>query len=106
MNEIYALYAGRATPDEVLAAARAGDPPEAELKQRLMYAHLYVGLWASCGAGILPAKAEPGNDKAGGTPAPQAVEHITLAAEKYAGDDYMSDVARVHASAIVARGKE
>jgi len=100
MDQVYALYAGRATPDEVIAAARAGNPPEPELKQRLMYAHLYVGLWFSCVAGVLPAKPDEAKAKAGETPAPQAKEkeHITLAAEKYAGDDYMSDVARVHAA--------
>jgi hypothetical protein len=97
--EIYALYAGRDSPEDVLSAARAGDPPESELKQRLMYAHLYVGLWSSYGAGILPAKPE-GQQEACKMPAPQGkeIEHITLAAEKYAGDDYMSDVARVHAA--------
>jgi lipoprotein NlpI len=105
LNEIYALYAGRFTPDEVIAAARAGDPPEAELKQRLMYAHLYVGLWFSCGAGVPPAK--PEDKEAGRMPAPQQKEkeHITLAAEKYAGDDYMSDVARVHAATFAKQPK-
>ena len=81
MNEIHALYAGKGTADEVLAAARAGDPPPAELKRRLMYAHLYVGLH---------------HETAGN--AGKAKEHVTLAAQKYAGDDYMSDVARVHAA--------
>jgi lipoprotein NlpI len=108
MAEIYALYAGRSRPEQVLAAARAGDPSEAELKQRLMYAHLYVGLWFSCGAGVPPAKPEEGK-KAGETPAPQAQakekEHITVAAEKYAGDDYMSDVARVHAATFSTHPK-
>ncbi len=37
MMEVYALYGGKAKPDDVLAAARAGDPRPAELKQRLFY---------------------------------------------------------------------
>jgi lipoprotein NlpI len=79
MKEIHALYGGKATADEVLAAAGAGDPPPAELKRRLMYAHLYVGLY---------------HEAAGD--AGKAKEHVTLAAREYAADDYMSDVARVH----------
>jgi lipoprotein NlpI len=43
--EVYALYAGKAKPDDVLKAARAGNPSEDELKERLFYAHLYLGLY-------------------------------------------------------------
>ena len=91
MDQIHALYAGRGTPEQVLAAARAGDAeaPPRERNRRLMYAHLYLGLY---------------HEAAGG--ADKAKEHITLAAEKYAlEDDYMSDVARVHA-ATFKRGQE
>ena len=45
MREVYELFAGRATPDDVLTAARAGDPTDSELRKRLFYAHLYLGLW-------------------------------------------------------------
>ena len=86
MKEIHSLYAGKATADDVLAATRAGDPPAAELKRRLMYAHLYVGL----------------HHEAAGA-AGKAKEHITLAAREYAGDDYMSDVARVHLATFEGR---
>ncbi|MGH7134201.1 MAG: tetratricopeptide repeat protein [Pirellulales bacterium] len=46
MMEIYALFAGKATPDGVLSAARAGDPTADELRHRLFYAELYLGLYA------------------------------------------------------------
>jgi hypothetical protein len=49
------------------------------------------------------AAADP---KAGETPAPQqlakAQEHIRLAAQQYAENDYMGDVARVHAKTFAA----
>lgn len=84
MTQIHALYAGKLQPEDVLAAATAGDPPAAERRRRLMYAHLYLGL----------------HHEAAGDAA-QARQHITLAAEKYAlEDDYMSDVARAHAATL------
>jgi lipoprotein NlpI len=85
MMKIHALFDGKATPDEVLKAAGAGDPPPAELKHRLMYAHLYIGLY---------------HEAAGN--AAKAAEHIKLAASNYAGTDYMSDVARAHAALMKA----
>lgn len=45
MMEIFGLYAGHVTPEEVLAATRAGDPPAEALAGRLFYAHLYLGLY-------------------------------------------------------------
>ena len=59
--------------------ARAGNPTGPELRGRLFYAYLYLGLFAE----VL------GDDK-------QAREHITKATHEYGGTDYMSDVARVH----------
>ena len=79
MMKVLDLFAGRAKPDDVLAAARAGEPAEKELKQRLFYAHLYIGLYYEAASETKSAR-----------------EHVELAANKYAGDDYMSDVARVH----------
>ena len=79
MMQIHALFAGKATPDEVLAAAGADDPQSRAAKMAHFYAHLYIGLW----------------HEANGR-ADLARKHITLAAEKYAGADYMGDVARVH----------
>ncbi|MDB5331226.1 MAG: Tetratricopeptide domain protein [Phycisphaerales bacterium] len=83
MSEIHALFAGKATAQDVMKAAAAGDPVPSELKPRLFYAHLYVGLY---------------EEAAGHTDA--AKEHILLAAEKYADDDYMGDVARAHAAVL------
>ncbi len=45
MMQIYALFAGQATPDDVLAAARAGNPSPQQLRERLFYAALYIGLY-------------------------------------------------------------
>jgi lipoprotein NlpI len=79
MTEVYALYAGKAKPDDVLKAARAGNPKEEELKRHLFYAHLYLGLYY---------EAEGDKEK--------AREHITKAADDYRIGHYMGDVARVH----------
>ena len=85
MDLIYSLYAGKGTPQSVLAAAR--DAPERQRQRAMVYAHLYIGLWHEVGG-------EPD----------QAREHITLAAEKYAlENDYMSDVARAHAATFKER---
>jgi lipoprotein NlpI len=45
MTEIFQLFAGKATPEQVLAAARANDPPADVLAGRLFYAHLYLALF-------------------------------------------------------------
>jgi len=79
MMEVYALYAGKAKPDDVLKAARAGKPTEDELHKRLFYAHLYLGLYY-----------EAEGDKK------KALEHMTKAADDYPIGHYMGDVARVH----------
>src|SRR5262245_6022671 len=79
MMEVYALFKGETKPDDVLTAARAGQPPAAQLKQRLFYAHLYLGLYYE-------ALGDP----------KQALEHLTKAAQDYQVGHYMGDVARVH----------
>jgi lipoprotein NlpI len=84
MMRVFDLFAGTAGPDDVLMAAKAGDPEPAQLKTCLFYAHLYIGLY----------------HEASGA-AEKAREHILLS-EKYAGDDYMGDVARVHAAVLKA----
>lgn len=78
MMEIYALYRGKAEPEDVPAAARAGDPSPEQLNRRLFYAHLYLGLYYEangkpklCRKHLKQAVARP-------------IEH------------YMWDVARVH----------
>jgi uncharacterized Ntn-hydrolase superfamily protein len=83
MMKIHELYAGTATPKDVQDAAAAGRLEADESRMRLFYAHLYVGLY---------------HEAAGR--AAEAREHILLTAEKYAGDDYMGDVARAHAAVL------
>jgi len=79
MMQIHALFAGKAKSEDVLKAARAGEPAEPELHRRLFYAHLYLGLYCEA----------IGNET-------QAREHITQAVHEYGDTDYMSDVARVY----------
>lgn len=80
MMAIYALYQGEGSRDEVFAACDVGEPPAIERKQRLFYAHLYVGL----------------HYEAAGETA-KAREHITKASVEYPIPHYMGDVARIHA---------
>ena len=82
MMQVYALYAGKAGPDDMLSAARAGDPPPEELNRRLFYAELYLGLY---------------HETAGR--ANEAREHIEAAVGHKIGH-YMWDVARVHAELL------
>jgi len=88
MMTVYDLYRGKATPEDVLAAANGGDATDEERKRRLFFAHLYLGLY--CDA--------TGDRK-------QALEHITLAAHMYYLGDYMGDVARVHEE-VLLKNKE
>ena len=60
-------------------AAREGSPSPEELKQRLFYAHLYLGLY---------------HDAVGDRAA--SLEHIQKAAGEFYADHYMGEVARVH----------
>jgi lipoprotein NlpI len=83
MMEVYALFAGKAKPGDILAAAKAGQPEPDQLKQRLFYAHLYLGLYY-----------EAAGDKK------QALEHLAKAAEEYKNPHYMGDVARVHVALL------
>ncbi len=78
MMQVYALYAGKMSPDDVLGAVRAGNPTETQLNQRLFYAHLYLGLYY-----------DAGGDKK------RALEHIEKADSHKIGH-YMWDVAHVH----------
>ena len=84
MMQIYDLYRGKKKPEDVLAAAKAGQPIAAELNGRLFYAHLYLGLW---------------HEAAGR--ADEAKTHL-LEAEKHKIGHYMWDVAHVHAERLRA----
>jgi len=89
MAEIHALFGGKSKPDDVLAAAKAGDPPSATLNNRLFYADLYLGLYY-----------EATGDES------RAREYIFKAAERSQENDYMGDVARVHAELIRKKEKK
>ena len=87
LMKVYDLFHGDAKPEDVLAAARAGNPSKEERNSRLFYAHLYLGLYYDV----------MGDGK-------QALEHMTLAAHKNTTSGYMGDVARVH-ELILLKGK-
>jgi lipoprotein NlpI len=75
MKEIHALFAGKATAEQVLAAAR-----ESTGEDGMFYAHLYLGLYYDALADKVKTR-----------------EHIFKAARDFKADHYMGDVARVHA---------
>lgn len=80
MMEVYELFAGRATPDDVLSAARAGEPAATELNQRMFYAEYYLGLHAEATGDLKGAR-----------------RRIKRAVKEHAiPKQYMWDVARVH----------
>src|SRR5262249_17849708 len=79
MMEVYSLFGGKIKPADVLAAVEAGDVPAEQRNAQRFYAHLYLGLYAEA----------TGDRK-------QAVEHLTIAADKRRIGHYMWDVARVH----------
>lgn len=83
MAQIYALFAGKGSVDDVIKAVNAGNPSLKEMNQRLFYANLYIGLYY-----------EAMGQK------PLAREHILKAAEDYTAGHYMGDVARVHANLL------
>ena len=86
LMRVYDLFAGKAKPDDVLAAVEEGKPSKEERRLRLFYAHLYLGLHY-----------EAEGDKK------KSLEHMKMAAEDYGVPGYMHDVARVH---LELRGKE
>ena len=80
MKEVQRLFAGKAKPEEVLKAAESTEAAPRERSRHLFYAHLYLGLYF---------EAVGESDK--------AAEHIRAAAAMAPRDDYMGEVARVHA---------
>jgi lipoprotein NlpI len=81
MMEVYALFAGKAKPADVLKAANtvSDKAPKELLRQQLFYAHLYLGLYYEA----------TGEQKL-------AREHMAKAGKDYVVGGYMGDVARVH----------
>lgn len=45
MMQVFELFRGQAEPNDVIAAAKLGNPDAMTLAGRLFYAHLYLGLW-------------------------------------------------------------
>jgi len=78
MRQVYDLFKGELKPDDVLAAAKAGNPAKGQLNSQLFYAHLYVGIYY---------------DLAGDRK--RALENLDAAVDHRIGH-YMWDVARVH----------
>lgn len=78
MSEIYALYRGTGSVDQVLSAAArvARDPRQ---QNALFYAHLYLGLYF-----------DALGDRA------KARDHLSKAVNEFGAEHYMGDVARVH----------
>ncbi len=79
MMQVYELFKGKLQPADVLKAARDDKLSEDQLRPRLFYAHLYLGLYHDA----------TGDRK-------KAAEHLALAAGKYRIGHYMGEVARVH----------
>lgn len=80
MKQVHALFAGRAKPEDVLAAAEAEKDPNVR-KNSLCYAHLYLALF----------------EEARGNQA-KSNEHIARAAGEFRQPHYMGEVARIHSA--------
>ena len=89
MMVVYDLFAGKAKPENVLAAVEKGKPKEPELNSRQFYAHLYLGLYY-----------ESTGDKK------KAMEHLEKAGADKSIGGYMGDVARVHMELMRRKAKE
>ncbi len=79
MKELQELYAGKGSEDAVLRAAVAGTVSTAEKKDRLFYAHFYLGLYKEA----MKERAD-------------ALKEMQLAAGDFSQRHYMGDVARIH----------
>ena len=79
LMQVQALFAGNAKPEDVLAAAKAGNPSESQLQERMFYANLYLGLYYEA----------VGDDAL-------SREHIKAAVKDFRPGNYMWEVARVH----------
>ncbi len=88
MAQVHQLFAGKAKPEDVLAAAKAA-PAETRAGEPMFYAHLYLGIYFEA---IGDAK--------------QARDYIFKAAERANENGYMGDVARVHAEILRKQEKK
>lgn len=82
MAQVHRLFAGNASPEDVMAAAQAASD-NGRAGEPLFYAHLYLGLYYDA----------TGDGK-------KAREHIEKAAERADRNGYMGDVGRVHAGRL------
>lgn len=78
LEEVHALFKGTVKPEQVIAAAKAKSN-QANLRNHLCYAHLYLGLYFEA----------LGNEK-------KSAAHMKKAAIDYKMDHYMGKVAQVH----------
>ena len=85
MTEIYELFKGAGTVEEVWKAVKKGEPVGEELDNRKFFAELYLGLY-------FEAKGD----------AEKAYEHIRRAATEFRAEHPMGDVARVHFKRLLA----
>lgn len=79
MKKIHELFAGKATPEDVLKAAASSGAPTLDLNRQLFFANFYVGLYFEA----------IGDEQ-------RAKEFISKATGPFRTRDYMGDVARVH----------
>ncbi|HJS07241.1 MAG TPA: tetratricopeptide repeat protein [Pirellulales bacterium] len=87
MMEAYALFAGKATPADVLAAIKRGTPDNGELHRRTFYGNLYLGLY---------------HDMKGERD--RAAEHLKVAV-KHPIEHFMWDIAKLHLAVLTVDGK-
>ena len=80
MKEVQRLFAGKAKPEDVMKAAEAAEGTPKDKARNVFYARLYIGLHFEA-----VGQSEP------------AAENLRAAAAMAPRDDYMGDVARVHA---------
>jgi lipoprotein NlpI len=78
MAKVHEMFAGKATPEGVIATATAKDSIPIQINRQYFYAHLYIGLYCEA----------IGKDE-------EARRHLT-AAVKHEVPDYMYGVAKVH----------
>lgn len=79
MMQVYALFKGNGTEEDVLKAAHAGTAVGGGLIRQSFYAHLYLGLFY---------ESKGDEDK--------SFEYMRKAAQHYKSNSYMGEVARVH----------
>jgi lipoprotein NlpI len=81
LNQVHLLFAGKLKPDDVIAAAKVGNPGTNAQSHPLFFAHYYVGLYyEAAGESQL------------------ALEHIDQAITRRPRGEYMGDIAKVHAA--------